>query len=677
MLLNNSFLLFIEIKQRYQIPKDVYESVWAENSVFLRDRHLFDPSYFQFVLDFAKLRKFETILSIEGNESCIESDGFNDNDLTLSTHKLISRIAMEMLSHAKINDIFTWWASYLSSCFKRYIPSTLWFIEYLKRNNTLKEMLLICPHEYIRMDFSDILTGIFKILIDHNIVYNSKLSSKSEDTEESHKILIRNILDLLEESRPHWKRFKQYFEVIQNYSLFGNEQRRYLIDLNILPLYQDYFMGSNKGKKERAPVMDDQYFPDLVEFYNTISIILRSCRNESKDKDVLPPNRICDDLIEMPNGWLDFFWDRRFFQSFMEMDYNTPAVCEIVAYVSYKCKERSDMIMDILINEFDECSSHKVPVFNDIFKSMILLNDDIDLIQHRIRNYIGTSHKKNNKGSLLRLAKSSSRNMKIIPYVLRLSSHSSELFNYLITSRDLYWIIDTYENLLEEEFNDFFVNDSIINEDIKNGYHEYFIKDIPLLDIKDQPRWKTSEDYLTLLYANYIAKQKPSTPLNTRSMIETNINDLGNLRKDMDEIRDRLLKTEETFDHLKNQNRILKEILMYFKEEYGFSDSIKKVIKKVEDEQYEEGIEERMFVEEEEKESLIKENNENDIEDQQRVDLNEKLLNLKEFFGDQLEDDVLIEALIDHDYDINLAANDLFDEDRVNYYRSKVAYKNS
>lgn len=583
---------------------------------------------------------------------------------------------MEMVSHAKMNESFTWLSSYLSSCFKRYLPSTLWFIEYLKRNNTLKEMILICPHEHIRIDFSDLLTTIFKILIDHKIVYISNSSNKLDIPDEAHKILIRNIIDLLEESRPHWKRFKQYFEVIQNYSLFGNEQRRYLIDLNILYLYQDYFMGSNKGKKERAPVMDDQYFPDLVEFYNLVSIILRSVRNESKDKNVLPPNRICDDLIEMPNGWLDFFWDKRFFQSFMEMDYNTPAVCEIVSYVSYKCKERSDMIMDILIDEFDECVSHKVHVFNDIFKSMILLNDDDDLVQHRIRNYIGTSHKKNNKGSLLRLAKSSSKNMRIVPYVLKLSSQSKALFNYLITSRDLYWIIDTYENLLEEEFNDFFVNDSIINEDIEKGYHEYFLKEEIPLEFNDKPLWKRSEDYLALLYSHYIAKQKPSSSLNTRTMIETNINDLLSLRNELDEIRERSLAAIDTFDHLKNQNRILKEILMYFKEEYGFDDTINKVIKKVEDEQVFENIEERFFNDDEEKEKgdLMNENNE---EDQHKADLNEKLLNLKEFFGDQIEDEVLIEALSDNDFDINLAANALFNEDRVNYYRSSIAYMKS
>jgi hypothetical protein len=42
-------------------PSHIYNKVWAENGEFLKDRALFDPSYFDFMLNISKLVTFQPV----------------------------------------------------------------------------------------------------------------------------------------------------------------------------------------------------------------------------------------------------------------------------------------------------------------------------------------------------------------------------------------------------------------------------------------------------------------------------------------------------------------------------------------------------------------------------------------------------------------------------------------
>ena len=41
------------------IPVPMYKTVWEENAQFLRDRQLFDSTYFDFMFNFCKLFQFD------------------------------------------------------------------------------------------------------------------------------------------------------------------------------------------------------------------------------------------------------------------------------------------------------------------------------------------------------------------------------------------------------------------------------------------------------------------------------------------------------------------------------------------------------------------------------------------------------------------------------------------
>jgi len=357
------------------------------------------------------------------------------------------------------------------------------------------------------------------------------------------------------------------------------------------------------------------------------------------------------------------------------MDYNTPAACDIISYISFNCPKRSDMIMEILVNELDECQNKRSRVFEKMFTAMILIEDDDINVQNRIRNYVSSFKYQSNKGSrgsLLKLAKYTSNTKRIVPYVLKLSSQSKALSKFLSTSRDIHWIIDTLETFLEDEFKDFQLDESIIEEDIKNEFHQFFIgKDISIELFESLPKWRRSEHYFGLVYAYSLVKDKTVTSSN-RHVIDSQYQEIEELKKELEQQKSQYSSIEANFDHLKQQNYKLKEIVNYFK---AFDNSeVKTLLSKVETEQKIEGIITLNEEEDEEDKRYIPEDEEEE-EEETKIDINEKVRSLKEFFGDHLEDEVLIEALQDHNFDINSTANDLFDEDKVNYYRMRCNNK--
>ena len=101
-----------------------------------------------------------------------------------------------------------------------------------------------------------------------------------------------NVLALLEESRNYWRRFKQYFKVIRDFAEISHYQRQYFISRQIVSTYGEYFMGkTKKGQTKRANVMDRFNLPDLVEFVDTLSIIVRGSETGAL-KDVCAFNLI-------------------------------------------------------------------------------------------------------------------------------------------------------------------------------------------------------------------------------------------------------------------------------------------------------------------------------------------------------------------------------------------------
>ena len=377
------------------LPIQIYNRVWSENAEFLKDRALFDPSYFDFMLNISKLISFQPVLdySLDPNDVMLQQDP------TFQAIKLATHFVLDNLSHAKeAEPIFRPWIDHLKSLYEKHIPACKWIIQYIIDSNLPKDLLLDCSNEKIRIGIADLFVHICRILgpfeyshyLEMEIITKPVLSKdraalglepRLEEVKQARSYSVRlmdSILAILEDSRPYWRRFKQYFLVIRDYALIGHHERAYLFSRGVCALFVDYFMGRpKKGQVRRVSVMDRFNLPDLTEFISTLSVLIRGCETGAlKDKGI-PPTSLTP-LLTMPMRERKEVIDRHFLSNMLEMDYNSTAAIEIMVHICWEDITQSKWILDILLSEISRTYvSEKLPIFQTLLLPLLQMNDSL------------------------------------------------------------------------------------------------------------------------------------------------------------------------------------------------------------------------------------------------------------------------------------------------------------
>jgi hypothetical protein len=207
--------------------------------------------------------------------------------------KLVTRVVLELISHAKANLSLPWWMSQLTSMMSKHVPACVWFVDYCRRNNVFKEMFLLCPSERTRIAFLDLCTAVLKNLVEYQVAYRPSAAKRGQSAahdmssfvdllnvkvEDASLVMFHLAWDILEDSRTNWRRFKQFFGFIRNYALLGWKQRQHLLDVDIISVYEDYFMGKSHAYLPNRPrVMDDHHLPGspcFVEPFVSILVLI-------------------------------------------------------------------------------------------------------------------------------------------------------------------------------------------------------------------------------------------------------------------------------------------------------------------------------------------------------------------------------------------------------------------
>jgi ubiquitin C-terminal hydrolase len=271
------------------IPAKIYQNIWKENAQFLRDRQFFDPAYFDFMRDLLNACKFQPVLQYPTLANPIDS--INDDGNELRQIKMSTRFFVEILARAKDNEAHVGrWVDDMKKVYSMHIPACVWFLTYVLQNNVLYPLILECPSERLRIAFADLLIHIFKTLspYEYTMWHDYQLiqvetDSATKSVKQRLSLVLRTmdaLLAMIEQSRPCWRRFKQYWMIIHDFASIGWRQRYYLFEKELICVYEDYFMGRQRLGMSRAPVMDEESLPDLREFVDTITILLRGCWTE-------------------------------------------------------------------------------------------------------------------------------------------------------------------------------------------------------------------------------------------------------------------------------------------------------------------------------------------------------------------------------------------------------------
>uniref|UniRef100_A0A6B2KX63 USP domain-containing protein n=1 Tax=Arcella intermedia TaxID=1963864 RepID=A0A6B2KX63_9EUKA len=359
--------------KKTEIPKptlDRIKKVHKENAHFLQDRLFFDPSYFDFMISFARI--------IPTRPSEVSRIHLN----------IVYKYIMDILCRATEKTTLFHWIPLLRRIFSIMPVAAADFLTFVllpfprssqrklsvsfntpldSDENIMKQMLLECPHETTRVAVLDMITSALANVVPEEIPPRSNIWGRANETIDSpHDLinvsfscqLINSWFTMVDASRFVWKKFKQYWELIRNFALMGFHPRNYLRSNGILKELKCYFVHQSRSGFRRPDIMDSEHFPDLRDLYEIMEIIICSCRTEREvsalavDEDFYrTPYSFTGKLLPQLNieERMEFF-DREFFTSLIETDYNGPSMSRIVCHVSYECNARTQFVIYQLLS---------------------------------------------------------------------------------------------------------------------------------------------------------------------------------------------------------------------------------------------------------------------------------------------------------------------------------------
>ncbi|PRP81656.1 hypothetical protein PROFUN_01163 [Planoprotostelium fungivorum] len=350
-----------------KIPERIYQAIWRDNSIFLRDRNFFDPSYFEFMLKFSELgHHYAPVTDYSLQLASIHQPGFQ-------FPKFLTIFMIEILVHASDGDKYVRpFVDRLKMLYHKNVAVCKWFLTYLMESSLVKELLLECPNEKTRIYIADLISQSLHVVAPYEYEFyfemmDSTTSAGRHEYSNSQRVFrsicprfMDVVLSLLEDSRIYWKRFKQYFQVIRDYASMGVAERQHLLYREIVSQYSDWFLGKTKRGQSRVLVMDQFNLPDLTYFISTLSILYRGCYNNGT-RDTLPPTTLPNtQLIDMPQNEYKALFQNSFFTSMLEMEYNTPAVTEIIRHACWEDLKRTKSVLEVLLTGMEK-SKEELP----------------------------------------------------------------------------------------------------------------------------------------------------------------------------------------------------------------------------------------------------------------------------------------------------------------------------
>ncbi|KAH3732634.1 ubiquitin carboxyl-terminal hydrolase 34 [Pelomyxa schiedti] len=381
---NSAYLLFYERDDPHlsdyiplSIPPDIYKIVWEDNARFLRDKQFIDANYFDFFLSLIKLVKPAPPV-LEYN--CLDGDKF------FQLYKSAVNFLLGTLSHAKYNAVIGQWTKELQECFALHIPACKYFLERAIALGSVKDLILECQEELARVHYCQLFIHCINLLSPYeydiwnfeDVVESSDLSTgKSSSTRRPKAVVLQfmtSVIDLLETSREYWKRFKQYWMLWLAFAKMGTRQREFLVKSDIIALFVDYFEGNTKkDQTHRTNIIDGTHLPDLRDFFDTLSIVVRSCQCSNKT-DVISPYAYVGELLPTPVSLKQLF-NEMLLSNFMDMEYNTKATIEMMQHLSWESIDHSRTILDVALQTVDY--TDKFPVMHLFLDSFIRIPDSL------------------------------------------------------------------------------------------------------------------------------------------------------------------------------------------------------------------------------------------------------------------------------------------------------------
>ncbi|KAN0015309.1 hypothetical protein ACTFIU_008036 [Dictyostelium citrinum] len=221
-------------------------------------------------------------------------------------------------------------------------------------------------------------------------------------------------LDYIKEAPMHWKHFSYYFLFIKEFSLLGEEERKYLINRNVIGRLIDLFLGDESQLSKtipphKKPKMGDKYSsPQFLNMIETVNILVHSCHTRYSKMEFdkngtyqTIPGQFSLNLVPIPETDMELLYDPIFVAKAIKDTLLIKSITEIVSYICFNDIDTTNIITQY-IEGFDQSKTSL-----EVLLPLIKLDDQcreerVDIVIPQYINIVEEIFKNRNNLSFLK-----------------------------------------------------------------------------------------------------------------------------------------------------------------------------------------------------------------------------------------------------------------------------------
>ncbi|CAG7822666.1 unnamed protein product [Allacma fusca] len=228
-----------------ELSKELEDWIWQDNMHFLRDKNIFEHTYFTFMW-----------------QSCgaIPQSLMSQEDVSLMAAKLSVTFFLETFIHAKEKPTMVQWVELLTKQLSGSVTAAAWLLDHMAETDWWPvQILLKCPNQMVRQMFQRLCIHVINQLRprhcqlylkfpdgqigDHpNDINMDEFGSFSCVTR-----FIKRLLSLLEHgAKSHLKHLTEYFTFLHDFSKMGDDECLFLINMQAISAMVDFYLGNKK-----------------------------------------------------------------------------------------------------------------------------------------------------------------------------------------------------------------------------------------------------------------------------------------------------------------------------------------------------------------------------------------------------------------------------------------------
>ena len=281
---NSAYMLFYErvdetkdiaeekVVSNVELASDLAEWICEDNISFLRDKSIFEHTYFDFMWQICGYIP-QTLPSTTTSK------------VTLLSARLATSFVLETLIHAKEKPTIANWIELLTKQFNSSQQACEWLMDHLAEDDWWPiQILLRCPNQMVRQLFQRLcIHVIVQLKPTQAPLYLQPLSDDSDDSNDLEVMthvgrfscvtrFIRKLLSLISienlSAKPHLKHLTEYFAFLCEFAKQGDEECKFLLAVEAISTVVSFYMGlCGKSANDYVEVMSEDEDDDEEDGY--------------------------------------------------------------------------------------------------------------------------------------------------------------------------------------------------------------------------------------------------------------------------------------------------------------------------------------------------------------------------------------------------------------------------